>query len=119
MLSANQTIHHRRTPLAARLGTCVASWLALLFCAAGGVAQQSPPNLGEASLEELGNIQVYSASKHMQSTHDAPSSVTVVTADEIQKYGYRNLADILRSVPGKRVSRRCRHDRTGGDCPWT
>jgi outer membrane receptor for ferrienterochelin and colicins len=100
MLSANQTIHHRRTPLAARLGTCVASWLALLFCAAGGVAQQSPPNLGEASLEELGNIQVYSASKHMQSTHDAPSSVTVVTADEIQKYGYRNLADILRSVPG-------------------
>src|SRR5580698_5706054 len=64
------------------------------------VAQQPPPNLGEASLEELGNIQVYSASKHMQSANDAPSSVTVVTADEIQKYGYRNLADILRSVPG-------------------
>jgi outer membrane receptor for ferrienterochelin and colicins len=63
-------------------------------------AQQAPPNLGEASLEELGNIQVYSASKHMQSANDAPSSVTVVTADEIQKYGYRNLADILRSVPG-------------------
>jgi len=77
-----------------------ASRLALVLLAASSVAQQSPPNLGEASLEELGNIQVYSASKHMQSANDAPSSVTVVTADEIQKYGYRNLADILRSVPG-------------------
>ncbi len=72
----------------------------LLLLAASALAQQSPKDLGEASLEELGNIQVYSASKHMQNASDAPSSVTVITADEIQKYGYRNLADILRSVPG-------------------
>src|SRR5579864_3852127 len=63
-------------------------------------AQQTNKDLAEASLEELTNIQVYSASKHMQSASDAPASVTVITADEIQKYGYRNLADILRSVPG-------------------
>jgi len=56
--------------------------------------------LSSASLEELSNIQVCSASKHMQSTSDAPSSVTVVTADEIQKYSYRTLADILQSVRG-------------------
>jgi len=74
--------------------------LAFLFLTASMVGQQSPSNLGEASLEELSNIQVYSASKHMQSTHDAPSSVTIVTADEIQKYGYRTLADILESVRG-------------------
>jgi outer membrane receptor for ferrienterochelin and colicins len=64
------------------------------------VAQQGTKDLSDASLEELSNIQVYSASKHMQSAAEAPASVTVVTADEIQKYGYRNLADILRSVPG-------------------
>ncbi len=87
-------------PSAARQQPGAAIWLTLVLVTASGVAQQSPPNLGEASLEELSNIQVYSASKHMQSAHDAPSSVTVVTADEIQKYGYRNLADILRSVPG-------------------
>ena len=85
---------------AARDRCCTANFLTLVLLTASALAQQPQPNLGEASLEELGNIQVYSASKHMQSTHDAPSSVTVVTADEIQKYGYRNLADILRSVPG-------------------
>ncbi len=46
------------------------------------------------------NIQVYSASKEMQSISDALSSVTVVTADQIQKHGYRTLAEILQSVSG-------------------
>ena len=74
--------------------------LAVFVLSATAVAQQAPKDLSEASLEELTNIQVYSASKHLQSTSEAPASVTVVTADEIQKYGYRNLADVLRSVPG-------------------
>jgi iron complex outermembrane receptor protein len=74
--------------------------LAVFVLTATAVAQQAPKDLSEASLEELTNIQVYSASKHLQSTSEAPASVTVVTADEIQKYGYRNLADVLRSVPG-------------------
>ena len=74
--------------------------LAVLVLAVTAIAQETPKDLSEASLEELTNIQVYSASKHMQSASEAPASVTVVTADEIQKYGYRNLADILRSVPG-------------------
>jgi outer membrane receptor for ferrienterochelin and colicins len=73
--------------------------LFLLFMAAAA-AQQAPKDLGQASLEELGSIQVYSASKRLQSASDAPSSVSVVTADEIQKYGYRTLADILESVRG-------------------
>src|SRR6266581_1091798 len=62
------------------------------------MGQQSTSDLSEVSLEELGNIQVYSASKHLQSSGDAPSSVTVISADEIQKQGYRTLADILRTV---------------------
>jgi outer membrane receptor for ferrienterochelin and colicins len=62
--------------------------------------QHSVKDLGDASLQELGNIQIYTASKHLQDVRDAPSSVSVVTADEIQKYGYRTLADILQSVRG-------------------
>jgi iron complex outermembrane receptor protein len=74
--------------------------LAFLLLAATALAQEKAPDPGEASLEQLGQIEVYSASKHAQSTSDAPASVTVITADEIQSYGYRTLADILRSVSG-------------------
>jgi outer membrane receptor for ferrienterochelin and colicins len=83
---------------------CSLLWLSFTFyCVLAGdcaFAQQSGPDLSNASLEELSNIQVYSASRHLQSASEAPSSVTVITADEIQKYGYRTLADILRAVRG-------------------
>jgi outer membrane receptor for ferrienterochelin and colicins len=94
VVPASATVKRRR-------GYQTVMWL-LAICAATATAfaQQTAKDLSDASLEELSNIQVYSASKHMQSASDAPASVTVVTADEIQKYGYRNLADILRSVPG-------------------
>ncbi len=75
-------------------------WLTIFALTATTVAQPGSQDLSNASLEELSNLQVYSASRHMQSASQAPASVTVVTADEIQKYGYRNMADILRSVPG-------------------
>ena len=67
-------------------------------CAAA--AQGTIPDLTQASLEDLGNIEVYTASKHLQSSGDAPSSVTVISADEIQQHGYRTLADILQTVRG-------------------
>ena len=70
--------------------------------------QEGTKDIGEASLEELANITVYTASRHTQKVTDAPSSVTVITRDEIQKYGYRTLADILRSVRGFDVT----YDRT-------
>lgn len=47
---------------------------------------------------------VYSASKFEQPITKAPASVSVVTADEIKKFGYRNLADILGSLRGMYTS---------------
>jgi outer membrane receptor for ferrienterochelin and colicins len=63
-------------------------------------AKSLPLDLTELSLEDLMNVTVSTVSKYAQSTSDAPSSVTIIKADEIKKYGYRTLADILESVKG-------------------
>ena len=60
-------------------------------------------DLTDLPLETLMQLQVptvVSASKFEQKATEAPSSVTVLTSDDIKHYGYRTLADILESVPG-------------------
>lgn len=76
----------------------ISSWPAL-----AGHADPPEEELFDMSLEDLMEVQVdtvYSASKYEQKVSEAPSSITIVTAEEIRKYGYRTLADALRSVPG-------------------
>ena len=87
-------------PLARRLASASQWLVVILLFGVSAAAQDGTKDLGDASLEELQTVQVYSASKHLQNASDAPASVTVVTSSEIQKFGYRNLADILRSVSG-------------------
>ena len=59
------------------------------------------------SLEDLGEVQVntvVAASGFEQKTTEAPASISIVTAEEIKRYGYRTLADILESLQGFNVS---------------
>lgn len=71
------------------------------------VSEEPGPNLGDLSLDELMGIKVesvYGASRYDQKVTRAPSSVSIVTADEIRKLGYRTLAEVLRGVRGLYVS---------------
>src|SRR5580704_4477843 len=86
----------------------VMSVLSLLIPSASH-AQDKPdiPGLLDKSLEELMSIEidsVSSASGFKQKVTEAPASVTVITSEDIQRYGYRTLADILRNVRGFYVS---------------
>jgi len=85
-------------PRRARAG----STLALLLAAAWSsvVIAQASPDVADLSVEQLLDLTVYSASRFAQKISEAPSNVTVITAADIKAYGYRTLADILRSVPG-------------------
>src|ERR1700720_4037648 len=60
-------------------------------------------DLLDMSLEDLMSIEidsVYGASGFKQKVTEAPASVTIITSEEIQMYGYRTVADILRNVRG-------------------
>ncbi len=63
-------------------------------------ADAAPQDLTALPLEQLMSLEVYSASKFVQRASEAPSSVTVITAADIRAYGWRTLADVLRSVRG-------------------
>src|SRR5438309_268591 len=85
--------------------------LALSFALSAPAAETNAvPKTGdltELPLETLLNLEVpkvYAASKIEQKTAEAPASTTIVTSDDIKKFGYRTLADLLASAPGLTVS---------------
>ena len=53
-----------------------------------------------SSLDSLLSIRISSAAKYDQTIGEAASSVTIITAEDIQRHGYRTLADALASTRG-------------------
>jgi outer membrane receptor protein involved in Fe transport len=86
----------------------LAAALALLLGARGALAGAAPapdqPDLTALPFEQLLEMEVYSASRFMQKSSQAPSAVTVIGAAEIRDFGWRTLADVMRSVRGLYVS---------------
>src|ERR1700747_2424257 len=92
-------------PIAAALA---AAWFVLLS-SKPALAQDTRPNknVTDMSLEELMSVRidsVYGASGFKQKVTEAPASVTIITSEDIQRYGYQTLADLLRNVRGFYVS---------------
>ena len=80
---------------------CLMSLLALLLAVPLAAPQESSDSdLMSLSLEDLAHVKVYSASRHLEDARQAPSAVTIITAQDIRRYGWRTLADALRSLRG-------------------
>lgn len=76
------------------------SLIAATLSQADALAQSRPADLAALPIEQLLTLDVYSASKFVQPVSDAPSAVSVVTAADIREFGWRSMADILRSMRG-------------------
>lgn len=57
-------------------------------------------NLLDLSLDKLMNLKISSATKKTESIIDIPSSIIIISRQEIQDQGWRTLEEILCNVPG-------------------
>jgi iron complex outermembrane recepter protein len=71
---------------------------------AQGLAQTPTPNLSQASLEDLMNIEITSASRKEQRATDVAAAVFVITHEDILRSGMTSVPDLLRLAPGVEVA---------------
>src|SRR5205085_1028627 len=99
----------RKGRIRARLASGLAA-LCLGLMGKTGAAEDATnrtPNLSDLPLERLMEIEVptvTAATKSERKVSEVPASVSVITSDEIKRYGHRSLADVLQSAAGFHVS---------------
>jgi len=92
----------------------VAALLAVGACPSAAFAAPLPvESLESMTLEELMDIPVYAASRYEQRSSEAPASVTIVTSEQIRRYGWRTMTDILGGVRGFYVNKDRNYDSVG------
>jgi iron complex outermembrane receptor protein len=83
------------------------SGIGLVTASAGRAAppEISTSELKQLSLEELMNVQVYSASRHLEPSQTAPSAIFVLTNEDLRRSHVTSVPEALRLVPGVQVGR--------------
>lgn len=76
----------------------------VFFICCTSISVQAASDTG-MSLEDLLNLKVTVASKTEQTTGDAPSSVTVITREEMKNMGVGSVEELLNYIPGFVVTR--------------
>ena len=88
-----------------RFRTFATAALAGTVSAAAGAAHGEDLGLSRLSLEELSSLEITSVSKRAEPLSDAPTSVFVITADDIRRSGAASLPEALRLAPNLHVAR--------------
>jgi outer membrane receptor for ferrienterochelin and colicins len=57
-------------------------------------------DIDDVSIEDLLKVPITAAARHEQEVAQAPSSATVITAEEIEAHGYETIAQVLRGLAG-------------------
>ncbi len=97
-----------KRPLLLSRGLRPASVLVLLAALGNAYAAEvmhDARSLLDLNLEELSQIRVFSASRHLEPTQGSPSAIFVLTRDDLLRSGVTTVPDALRLVPGVQVGR--------------
>src|SRR5712664_2382942 len=84
---------------------CVLVFNVLLASAPVGARLLRVADIADLSIEELGNIQITSVSRHAERLSDAAASIFVITGEDIRRSGATRLAEALRLAPNLEVAR--------------
>jgi iron complex outermembrane receptor protein len=85
--------------------------LTLLLVCPGSIAFAQGPNadtdnpVKKLSLEQLGNIEVTTASKEPEQVRKTPAAIFVITHEDIERSGATTIPEALRMAPGVEVAR--------------
>lgn len=94
-------------------------WILIALLPVAGLArantQEHPEfDVTQLPLEQLLDTEFIPASRIARQISDAPSAVSVVTAQDIREFGYRSLSEILQSMRGLYVTSSLIYDTLGG-----
>ncbi|MGE5342822.1 MAG: TonB-dependent receptor plug domain-containing protein [Candidatus Omnitrophota bacterium] len=65
-----------------------------------GADNSDETNANVDALKKLLDVKISSVSKYSQKLGEVPASVTIITSEEIERFGYRTLDDVLMGVRG-------------------
>lgn len=82
------------------LGRLLCAFLIVSPAVAGAQGQSPRPSLSELSIEDLMSLRVVTASRAEEPFTRATSVITVITARDIERSGFRTIYDVLARVPG-------------------
>jgi iron complex outermembrane receptor protein len=83
----------------------VASFVNASWADAPESDQDSGAPLKHLSLEQLGDVEVTTASKEPEQVWRTPAAIYVPTQDDIRRSGATSIPEVLRLVPGAEVAR--------------
>jgi iron complex outermembrane receptor protein len=84
----------------ARAGTAASQPAAAVSGKPGGDGS----DLTSLSIEDLMNVEVYSAAKHTQKASETPAAITVISQEDIRRSNMTTIPELLRMVPGMDVA---------------
>ena len=73
--------------------------MAVACCASGALHGQTVAAGDELDLLAQEHL-VYSAARYVQTLAETPANVSIISADDIRRYGYRSVSDARRALPG-------------------